>query len=469
VLPDSFLERFRAAAAASAARDAVEERTVQLGRPPAPPSPGLSPLPQRERGTNGIEKPLAQLKSSFALGKTERKSDDAGDATQPVSHLLAARLLAPPETKSPGGIRDGKTTSPGDQQELDSQQDAALAGPTDQTAIIEGSAPLAPPSAPPRPPAAQEPPDSRPRAQRKALAPHAAAKKAKSQAAKERSGRGYRMAGLLVIVAVLASGVGAFAMLHKKGHGGRNGPSSDQIPASIRNAAGAWVASQVAASDAVACDPVMCRVLQTHGIAASRVRILWPGSESLAGSSVVIATPAVASHFGDRLDSVYAPGIIARFGSGSQQISVRAVAPRGAAAYRSEAAQDLSARKAAGAEMVRPAAGQISTAEQKELAAGQVDSRVIVIVAKIERHPVQVIGFGDAGPGVSRSTAPFRSVDLAITSKASKQTMRAAISSVAAGDRQYLPSHVSTLRLPNGRQVLRIEYAAPSPLGIFGY
>ena len=70
---------------------------------------------------------------------------------------------------------------------------------------------------------------------------------------------------------------------------------------------------------------------------------------------------------------------------------------------------------------------------------------------------------------MSRSTAPFRSVDLAITSNASKQAMRAAIGSVAAGDPQYLPSHVSTVRLPNGYQVLRIEFAAPSPLGIFGY
>ena len=278
------------------------------------------------------------------------------------------------------------------------------------------------------------------------------------------------MAGLLVIVAVLASGLGAFAMLHKKGHGGRNNPSSsDQIPPSIRNAAGAWVASQVAASDTVACDPVMCRVLEIHRVAANRLRILWPGSGSLGGASVVIATPTMTSHFGAKLDAVYAPGIIARFGSGTQQISVRAVAPHRAAAYRSDAAKDLVARKAAGLELVAPAAGQISTAEREELAAGQVDSRVIVIVAKIERHPVQVIGFGDAGPGVARTSAPFRSVDLAITSNASEQAMRAAISSVAAGDPEYRPSHERTLQLPNGHLVLRIEFAAPSPLGLFGY
>ena len=71
--------------------------------------------------------------------------------------------------------------------------------------------------------------------------------------------------------------------------------------------------------------------------------------------------------------------------------------------------------------------------------------------------------------GVARTSAPFRSVDLAITSSASKQDMQGAIKTEAAGDPQYLPSHVSTVRLPNGHQLLRIEFAAPSPLGIFGY
>jgi hypothetical protein len=278
------------------------------------------------------------------------------------------------------------------------------------------------------------------------------------------------MAGLLIIVVGLAVASGTFAMLHGKGHGGSGTfVSSAKISPAIRNAAGAWVASQVAASDTVACDPVMCRVLQTHGIADSRVRVLWPGSDNLAGSSVVIATPAVAGQFGARLGAVYAPGIIARFGSGTQQISVRAVAPHGAAAYRSDVAKDLSARKAAGAELVGPAAGQISPVERKELAAGQVDSRVIVVLAGIEKHPVQVVGFGDAGPGVTRTTAPFRSVDLAVTSSASKRAMLAALGAEAAGDRQYHPSRVGTVHLPNGHLVLRIEFAAPSPLGIFGY
>jgi len=278
------------------------------------------------------------------------------------------------------------------------------------------------------------------------------------------------MAGLLVIVAVLVAGGGVFAMMHKKGlSDGNRFVSSARISPAIRDATAGWVASQVAASSTVACDPVMCRVLQTHGIAAHRVRVLWPGSESLAGSSVVIATPAVARHFGARLAAVYAPGVIARFGSGAQQISVRAVAPDGAAAYRADAAKDLAARKAAGAELVVPAAGQISATERSELEAGQVDSRVIVVVAEIEKHPVQVIGFGDADPGVTRSIAPFRSVDLAVTSSARKRAMLAAVNAEASGDSQYRPSRVSTPRLPNGHLVLRIEFAAPSPLGVFGY
>ena len=478
VLPDSFLERFRAAAAASDAREAAEElkaaesrkaqdKAAERTRSAAQSSPVSSRLPKRARGTNGAPKPSAQLQSSFGLGKTKQKPAAPDASTQPIPVIPAS-----PEVKSPGGAPDRTAQAAADQQQMGPRQDAAQAEPTGQTRTAEDAAARAQPqSKPARRAARKGPPDTRPPAQGNIPAkPQAAGRKAKSRAGEERTGRSYRVAGLLLIVVGLAVAWGTFATLHGKGHRGHSSfVSSAKISPAIRNAAGVWVARQVAASDTVGCDPVMCRVLQTHGIVASRMRVLWPGSENLAGCSVVIATPAVAEQFGARLSAVYAPGIIARFGSGTQQISVRAVAPHGAAVYRSDVAKDLLARKAAGAELVGPAAGQISPVERRELAAGQVDSRIIVVLAGIEKHPVQVVGFGDAGPGVTRATAPFRSVDLAVTSSASKRAMLAALDAQAAGDPQYLPSRRGTVHLPNGRLVLRIEFAAPSPLGIFGY
>jgi hypothetical protein len=34
---------------------------------------------------------------------------------------------------------------------------------------------------------------------------------------------------------------------------------------------------------------------------------------------------------------------------------------------------------------------------------------------------------------------------------------------------QYRPARVDTLRLPTGQLALRIEFSAPSPLGLFSY
>ena len=105
----------------------------------------------------------------------------------------------------------------------------------------------------------------------------------------------------LLAVVLVAMGAGVFAFMH---YGDRPRASaaisSADLPAATRNSAAAWVARQVASADVVACDPVMCRALETHGMPAARLRVLWPGTDNLAGSAVVVATPAVQSHLGAR-------------------------------------------------------------------------------------------------------------------------------------------------------------------------
>jgi hypothetical protein len=280
------------------------------------------------------------------------------------------------------------------------------------------------------------------------------------------------MVGLLVVVVALAVGAGAFVALHHSGRSGRSSllPSA-QIPLAIRNSAGAWVASQVAASDIVACDPVMCRALQAHGMAAARLRVQWPGSDDLSGCAVIVATPVLRARFGGRLDSWYAPGLIARFGSGDTKIDIRVVASRGAAAYRSHLANDLTARKASGVTFATgPASVQLSSVAKKQLAAGQVDSRLIILLADLEgKHPVRVTAFGDASPGVTETIAPLRAADLAITGSASKRSLLAALAFEAKRYPQYRPTHIDPVRLRTGQSALQVEFSAPSPLGLFGY
>lgn len=47
------------------------------------------------------------------------------------------------------------------------------------------------------------------------------------------------------------------------------------------------------------------------------------------GSDVVVASLAVRNEFGTRLQSVYAPVVIASFGTGAGRIDIRAIAPDG--------------------------------------------------------------------------------------------------------------------------------------------
>ncbi len=297
--------------------------------------------------------------------------------------------------------------------------------------------------------------------------PKAARKTPKDGARKTGTGRAYRVAGLLAVVLV-AMGAGAFAFMH---YGDRPGASvaisSADLPAATRNSAAAWVAGQVATADVVACDPVMCRALETHGMPAARLRVLWPGTDNLAGSAVVIATPAVQSHLGARLETVAAPGIIARFGSGERQIVIRATAPHGAAAYRSALAADLSERKSSGQVLVSKSSIHWSAAEKKQLAAGQVDVRLMVAIVDLAaNHQVQVVAFGDASPGAPG--APLRSAELAYTGAAGKKALLTGLAAVATGSPVYRASHIATVRLGTGQTVLQVEFSAPSPLGLLG-
>jgi hypothetical protein len=483
VLPESFLERFRAAAAASEAREADGEDKAAAG-PEAPddrsarfdqatqskPAAASSPLPHRVHGTNGAPKPPAQLRPPFPIKVSDDHPSAPGATTQPIPVVSDA-----PATEMPGDAARSAAAGAAEQEAAApprgaSAEESAGEKPAD-AATAAPPQPMNPPSAEP---GGKKAADSRPTAPtvipaQRSVKHQAHGKAVKSAAAKNRTGQGYRMIGLLVIVVALAIGVGSFAALHHGGHSGHKAhiPSA-QIPLAIRNTAGAWVASQVAASDTVACDPVMCQALKAHGMTASRLRVQWPGSDSLSGSAIVVATPVLQSQLGSKLDSAYAPEIIARFGSGERQIVIRAAAPHGAAAYRSDLASDLTERKAAGVTFAYgPASSELSAVEKKQLAAGQVDSRLIVLIAELEtRHQVRIAAFGDASPGVNETAAPLRSADLVITSNAIKRSLLDAVGQGAARWRQYRPAHVHTLRLPTGQMALRIEFAAPSPLGL---
>ena len=274
-----------------------------------------------------------------------------------------------------------------------------------------------------------------------------------------------RRVGLAAAVVIVLGGVAAgFAFLGSGGHQSHQASSSSGPTALVnRDHAAAWVANQVSPATMVSCDPATCVLIESHGFPASHVRILGPGKGNPLVSNVVVATPAVRRQFGVQLTSVYAPGLLATFGSGSRQVDIRLVAPHGSAAYRAALNADLQNRRQSGAGLSGSNRIQAPFTARNQLAAGQVDSRLMITLALMASlHPVHLVTFGDGGP--DPDSAPLRSAELSVTGSAQKQ---AVLSFLRQQQPPYRPTHLTTKPMGGDRTLLIMEFTAPSPVGLF--
>jgi hypothetical protein len=293
--------------------------------------------------------------------------------------------------------------------------------------------------------------------------------------------RGWRVTFVLVLAGIVCAAVVVPLMLSRNTQSGgqpasRSGSAASAGAAGVLGAAAArrqaarWVAQQVNGDAIVACDPAMCGALQAAGVSAGRLLVLRPGQADPLGSDIVVVTAAVRSQFGSRLTSVYAPISIAGFGTGAARIEIRVEAPDGAAAYLAGLRADVAARRAAGAQILHNTAIEVSPAAGSLLAAGRVDSRLLgTLVTLSHTYPVDVISFGGSpASGVSEGV-PLRFAEISGAAigghrPASLSTLRAFLK---AQRTPYRPSWVTTVRVAS-RTVLRVEYPAPSPLGLLG-
>jgi hypothetical protein len=240
--------------------------------------------------------------------------------------------------------------------------------------------------------------------------------------------------------------------------------------AAVRKQAAAWVAQQVSRDVIVSCDRVMCAALAADGFLSRELLVLGSTSDYPRTSAVVVETAAVRDLFGTSLNT-YAPAVLATFGSGDSQITIRVIAPNGAAVYYVALGADLAGRKASEAELLQVNVFTLSPTARKQLLAGQVDSRLVLAIAALaSKEPVDIVQFGNIGPGAD-ADIPLRYADLAQNDQAAHlagsvyvQSMRA---DLGTGPVAYRPAGTATVVLPGGQPVLRIEFTAPSPLGLF--
>ena len=290
---------------------------------------------------------------------------------------------------------------------------------------------------------------------------------------------GWRVTAAIVVALVVFAGGGLTVALLRSNTGSERaargskgatppvaGLAPVQAAAAARKQAAAWVASQVSHSAVVSCDPDMCAALQTQGFPAGDLLTLGPSASDPLGSTVIVATAAVRSEFGNRLTSVYAPTVIASFGSGAARVDVRAYAAGGAAAYLSALRADVASRQSVGRQILHNSRVRAAPAAARELAAGEVDARLLSTIATLSgQGPVSIVGFGASGPGASPGV-PLRLAELASPPGAKSGYLQSTLALLRAQQAPYLATGLTMARLADGQEVVRIEFSAPSPLGL---
>jgi hypothetical protein len=292
------------------------------------------------------------------------------------------------------------------------------------------------------------------------------------------AGRRYRRAAVLaLLLVVFAAGAASVAIAQAGSARSAVPPAAAARPpapkppataalaaaAGTRQQAAAWIASQVSTAAIVACDPLMCSALQQHGFPAADLAPLTAASPDPLGSGIVVATAAVRSQLGPRLARVYAPLVIASFGSGSSLVQVRVTAIGGAAAYLAAVRADLQSRQVAGRELAGNKDIRAPAAARAELSAGRVDSRLLITLAALAyKYPVQISGFGDAGPGASAGV-PLRLVTIVAPTATD---LRQVLAFLRAQRAPLLASIVS--HRDGSATAVQVQFSAPSPTGLLG-
>ncbi len=243
-------------------------------------------------------------------------------------------------------------------------------------------------------------------------------------------------------------------------------PSESAV--AVRDQAATWVAHQVNQDATVACDPVTCSALHARGFpAANLVPILQSRSDPL-GAELVVATAALRNQFGTLLAKVYAPQVIASFGTGQAAIEIRTIPPEGSAAFRRKLGPAARAAREQGTQLLGNKHIAASTAARAALSGGHVDERLLATLAALAaKHPIQIVAFGDANPGAG-SVIPFRSADLAGAADQASGLSAAAyqrwlVDFLHAQRAEYRATAVTVVPASGG-PVVRIEFAAPSEI-----
>ena len=221
----------------------------------------------------------------------------------------------------------------------------------------------------------------------------------------------------------------------------------------------------MASNIVVGCDLEMCSELQQSGFPAARLLPLQPSAPDPLGAQLVVATPVIRNQFGTRLGTVYAPLVIAGFGSGAERVDVRYIAPDGSKAFEAQLATYRKDRITAGRQLLGNNHVQASATARRELLTGQVDPRLLVTLSTLaDLMPLQLIAFENLSPGAS-ADVPLRGAELGATASAGLSAM---VAFMQAQQGQFAPAVARITQDASRKHVFIVRYDAPGPMGLEG-
>jgi len=289
----------------------------------------------------------------------------------------------------------------------------------------------------------------------------------------------YRATGLGAAAVLVLAGGGLALMLSSHSaaprqahHGMTRAERRAQV--SLRTIAAGWAEQQLNPGTTIACDPAMCAALNAAGFPESDLHTLSQTSPYPLNSDVVAETAQVRGLFGSSLASNYAPEVIATFGAGAGRIEIRVIAQHGATTYRNAVSQGLASGKLIGFQLLSSNSNQftMSATAKKQLAAGQVDLRLQILILDLaSKQPLGIVDFSNDDRGATPGI-PLRFVDLAEAAPSAAAHMSTAQyvlalrSVLETQTGVFVPLHAGNVRLPGGQDVFRIEFGAPSPTAV---
>ena len=283
-----------------------------------------------------------------------------------------------------------------------------------------------------------------------------------------------RQRGVLVLSAIAAMALGALVTLAftqqraqaptpRPSNPAQNTPSQLAIALANRDQAAAWIAAQVLPGTDIECDTLMCAALQAAGVSAGNLLVMQTTTQDPMGATVVVATPAVRNQFGSRLASVYAPLLMAQFGTGPERIEVLYLAPDGTVTFNASLAPDRAARIAAGEQLLANKRVQASAAARSALLTGNVDPRLLITLPALAHEmPLRLVAFDDSSPGAA---VPLRGAELSASASVG---LSAILTFLTAQQAQYKPSLFKKVELADGQWVVIVQYDAPGWMGFKG-